>query len=163
MPFGGGGDAIDHPLPFRALRLGALGPGRRRPPAAEPARQGGEPRAGIGDQGQRAMLPGVEARGVELDQPRLARPERPRAGGEILQPGADGEQHIGLARQAIGGGRAGDADGADIQAMGPGQRALAGLGLGHRYAMALGEGGKLGAGLAVMHPAAAEQKRGLGG
>ena len=43
------------------------------------------------------------------------------------------------------------------------ERALAGLGLRHRYAMALGEGGKLGAGLAVMHAAAAEQKRGLGG
>ena len=58
--------------------------------------------------------------------------QRPRAGGEILQPRADGEDDVGLLGQRVGGRGAGDADRADGERVAGGNRGLAGLGLGDR-------------------------------
>ena len=47
------------------------------------------------------MLDRVEARRVDRDEARVGAERRPRAGGEILQPRADGEDHVGLAASAL--------------------------------------------------------------
>ena len=78
------------------------------------------------------MLRGVMGRHVELDELRAAAAEQgAAAAGEILQPGADRQNEIGLARQRVGRRAAGDADRADRMRMIPGERSLAGLRLGH--------------------------------
>ena len=85
---------------------------RARPTAARGRR-------GIGDQRQRAVLVrrrtacDVELRRGGARDCGTAR----RAGGEILQPRADGEDDVGLGRERVGGARAGDADRAEAQRM----------------------------------------------
>ena len=68
--------------------------------------------------------------------------DRPRAGGEVLQPRADGEHHVGLGGERVGRGRADDADRADIHRMVVDERGAAGDGLGDRDVVLLGEGGE---------------------
>ena len=82
------------------------------------------------------MLGGIEHLGVEADD-RLAviLEQRPGTGGEILQAGADGQNHIGLARQFIGCGSSGDADRAHVERVVMRQGGLAGLRLANRNAM----------------------------
>ncbi len=62
------------------------------------------------------MLAGVEALHVEPDDPAIrVAEERARAGREILQARAHGEDDIRLPRQRIRGTRAGDANCAEIE------------------------------------------------
>ena len=87
--------------------------------------------ARIADQRRGAMLGGVEARRIERDDAEggiLKR--RPRAGGKILQPRADGEHEVGFGGERVGRAAADDADRADVQAVIPGQAGAPGNGLG---------------------------------
>ena len=68
--------------------------------------------------------------------------QRPRAGGEILQPRADGKHEIGLRGERVRGARAGDADRAHVERMIVRQRAFSGLRLGDRNAVALRKSGE---------------------
>ena len=104
----------------------------------EPRRQRGERRGGIAVDGGRAPLLRIERVDVDRDDLRL-REQRMRAGREVRQPRADGEDEIGVARERVGRRRAGDADRARLQRMVPGQRALARLRFGDRHAMRFGE------------------------
>ncbi len=124
-----------------------LGPGGGGAPGADRLAQRGEPGRGIGDERQGGVLRRVERRDVELDEAAFGTGEEAaRGGGEIGEPRADREHEIGLGGERVGGGAAGDADRADRLRMVAGERALAGLGLGDRDAVALGEIGERGAG-----------------
>ena len=59
------------------------------------------------------------------------RERRPRPGGEVLQAGADGEDHVGLGGKRVGRGRADNPDGAAMDGIVVGERALAGDRLDH--------------------------------
>mgnify|MGYP003694672989 CR=1 FL=1 len=73
---------------------------------------------------------------VEADTSLAAAEHRVRAGGEILEPRADGQHDDRRrARERVRGGRTGDADRAQLQRMVPRERALAGLRLGDRHAV----------------------------
>ena len=113
-----------------------------RPIGARDAAQGGgqrgQPFARIGHQRQGVVLAGIEGLHVQPDQIRPAE-QSARAGGEILQPRADGEHHIRGLRRAVRRRRAGHADGAEVERMIVRQGALAGLGFGDRNAMRVGE------------------------
>ena len=83
----------------------------------------------------------------------------PGAGGEILQAGADGEHHVGLLGERVGGAGAGDADRAHVERMIMGDDALAGLRLADRNAVLRGEGGERLLGLRIQHAAAGDDER----
>ena len=57
------------------------------------------------------MLDCVEASSVEPDEAGACPEHRPRARREILQPGPDGQDEVGLGRQAVGTVPARDPDG----------------------------------------------------
>ncbi len=78
------------------------------------------------------------------------------------EPGPDGEDHVRLGGKRVGRRGAGDADGAGGLGMVPGERALAGLGLGHGDAVPLGEVGERLARQRVVHAAAGDDERRLG-
>ena len=88
-------------IPWRARRIQAL----LRPPVAERGAELDDRLARIADDGERPVLGGVEAAGIDGDDARLRREHRPRAGGEILQPRADRDDHVRVAGQRIGRGR----------------------------------------------------------
>ena len=91
-------------MPGRVKLLRLFPPIPRRPMRAEPAGEGDQPTRRIRHQRRAAMLRRVKSVDVEIENaaPRLGE-QRARAGGEILQPGADGEDHIRLGGQRIGG------------------------------------------------------------
>ena len=136
----------------------ALGPGRIGGPALQQRRQLLEPGAGIGHQRAAAPLAGVVGLDVQAQQPRMGK-QRVRAGGEILQAGADGKHQVGRARQLVGARDAIDADRAQVERMVPGQAALAPMRLDHRHAMGLGKGAQRVPGLAVEHATADHDQR----
>ncbi len=105
-------------LPGRLRLRNRPSPRPRRSPATEPGTQPFEPGACIGDQRDAAVLAGIERLHVEADDlhPRVLE-QRSRSGGEILQPGADGQDHVRLGGQRVGRRRAGDADGAEAHRM----------------------------------------------
>jgi hypothetical protein len=76
------------------------------------------PDARIGDERPHVMLGGIEHLRVVAGQPaRRIAEQRPRSGGEVLQPGADGEDDIGRLRRLIRSRCAGDAGRAEIAGM----------------------------------------------
>ena len=106
------------------------------------------------------MLAGVEALRIEADDPaRGIGEERARAGGEILQSGADRENEIGLPRRVVGRARAGHADRAEIERMIVRQRALAGLRFRHRDAVRRAEGREIVFRFTVEDAAAGDDER----
>ena len=108
------------------------------------------------------MFDRVKAGDVELDQLHARMPEEAaRGGGEIAETCPDREHHIGLGRHRIGGAAPGDANGAGGCGMIPGKRSLAGLGLGNRHAVPVGEAGKRIAGEGIMDAAAGNDQRRL--
>jgi hypothetical protein len=130
-------------LPFRLAGRRSLGPGRRRFPALQRCAEFGQPFRRIGDQRQCPVLAGIEGLHVEPDDGLAGILEqRPRAGGEILQPRADGQHDVGVFCQPVGGGRAGDADRPHVERMGIRQRRLAALRFGDRNAAARRELGR---------------------
>ena len=123
-------------------------------------RQRFEPEPRIGAQFHAAPLQRVEDVHVEAHEPGLRR-QRMRAGGEVLQPRSDRENDVGLVGKRVGRGRAGDADGAQLQRMVPGERALAGLGFRNRNAMRFHERAQRFARLSIEHAAASDDQRPL--
>ena len=89
--------------------------------------------------GRPGVLERVDGRDVEVDEARVLGEQRARGGREVAPARADAEDHVGLARDRVGGGRAGGADRAERLRVVVGQRALAGLRLGDRDAGRLGE------------------------
>jgi len=74
------------------------------------------------------MLARIEGLHVEPDDhPIRVREKRARAGREILQARADGEDDIRLGRERIGSTRAGNADRTEVQRLIDGQRRFPGL------------------------------------
>ena len=72
---------------------------------------------------------------VQVHEPHVRVLERgPRRGGEVAVPGADPDDHVGVAGQRIGDRRAGRPDPADGLRVVPADAALAGLGVGDRDA-----------------------------
>ena len=147
-----------------ALALAAVvAPGARRLPVAERGVERRERRPRVGDQRQRAMLGGVERLHVEADETAGGVLEqRPGAGGEIGEAGADGEDHVGLRGERVGRAGAGDADRAQRQRMVGRRRRFAGLRLGDRNPVLLAEGDQLALGVRIEHAAAANDERLLG-
>ena len=73
-----------------------------------------ERRARIADQRQRRVLERVEFADVDVDEPHVRVLERGlRRGGEVAQRVPIADHQVGFARDAVGGGRAGDADRAE--------------------------------------------------
>ena len=97
------GDAIHRLAPLGSQRFDPRLPRGGRGLAAERLTQRLERALRVADQRDRTVLAGVERRDVELDQPGVARHQRARAGGEVLQPGSDGEDQIGLGGKRVGG------------------------------------------------------------
>ena len=143
---------------FSAAARSAQPRGARRPPSAAESRS--SPTLASQTSGSAPCLLGIEALHVEADDRRLRVAEqRPGAGGEILQPRADREHDVGLGRERVRGARAGDADRAHVERMIVRQRALAGLRLGDRNAVRLGEAPQRLGRLGVVHAAAGDDQR----
>ena len=119
---------------------------------------------GVADDADGAVLQRVVAVDVDRDEPALRVGEdRPRAGGEVLEAGADADHEVGGRAGLVAAGRAGDAGRAEVHRVLPGGRALAGLGLEDRDVAALGEVGEQVLGAGVEHAAAGDDDRGLRG
>ena len=84
---------------------------------------------GVADHGERAMFHRVEPGGVDRDELRFWAERCPRARGEVHQPRAHGEDHIGLGRKRICRGGADDANWARMSRVVVREAALAGDGL----------------------------------
>ena len=136
VALGRGGDGVDGGGPFRLERAGVG--------EALVAEGGGElfeGEPGVGDERQRVVLVGVVGGDVDRDDAAVGvLEERPGAGGEVLEAGADGEDDVGGLGDGVGGGGAGDADGAEVERVVVGQGGLAGLGLADGDVVLLGEG-----------------------
>ncbi len=109
------------------------------------------------------MLDGVEAGGVEGDEADVFGPEhRPRAGGKIPQPRADGQDGVRLCRQAVGAVPTHHPDGPGPGGVGGDQAGLAGHRLHHRQPVPGGEAGQLSLGHRVVDTPTGDQQRPLG-
>ena len=115
----------------------------------------------VGDQRQGAMLGGVERLHVEADETAgRVLEQRPRAGGEIGEAGADREDHVGLRGEPVGRpGGDGTPDRAQRQRMVGRGRRFAGLVSAARMPCFLAEGHELLLGLRIEHAAAANDER----
>ena len=151
------GDAQHLVAPALAALLRGRLPRGIGAPAAERPRQRREPATGVGAHRQAAPLERVERVDVDRHEPRLHE-QRIRSGGEVLQPCADRNHHVGLARCIVRGGRAGDADRAQLQRVVPRQRALAGLGLRDGHAMRVDERTQRVRRLRIEHAAACDDQ-----
>ncbi len=146
------------PGAVEGLRL--LCPGSRGPVAGDRSTELDHGFPGIGDDGERKMLAGIEAGRIDANEPEILLLEHgPGAGGEILQPRADRHHDIGFARQRVGGGRADDAEGSGVHGMRVGHDPPPGNGFDYRNAVLLGKRRQLGAGLRVMDAAAGDDQR----
>ena len=144
------------PISTRPGRSTRPAPARRRPRADSSDR----PSRASATSGQGEVLHGVERGRVEPDEPhRLVGEHRPRAGGEVLQAGPDGEDDVGLGGQRVGRRAAGRADGPGVERVGRQQRGLAGDGLDDRDVVALGEGAQRLLGQRVVDAAAGDDQR----
>ena len=83
----------------------------------------------------------------------------PRPGGEVLQPGADGEDHVGALGERIGRGRAHHTDRAAMDRVVVAERPLAGNRLHHRNPARGRKGRHRSLGARVAHPAARDDQR----
>ena len=105
------------------------------------------------------MLRGVEAARVDRDDLGCWRKHRPRAGSEILQPRADGQNHVGIAGKRVGRGRSDHAERADIVRMLVRQRRAPGDRLRDRQAVLFGEICQRRLGKRIAHAAAGDDER----
>ena len=105
------------------------------------------------------MLDRVEPRGVDGDDPDVAREAGPRRRGEVLQPGPDGDHHVGLGGQRVCRGGPDDAERAGVQRVVVRHQGAAGDGLHDRYAVRLRERDGLGSSARVAHASAQHQER----
>src|SRR3990172_6469846 len=99
----------------------------------EPFRELLEGYPGVRDQRQRAVLAGVHLRHVDVHELHAWMLEGGLGGGgEVAEPGAEGDHQVRLPRDAVGGQRPRDADAAQVLRVVERQRALARLRLCHR-------------------------------
>ena len=141
---------------LRSLRVGGVGA-----PAVERAAQRLEADARVGEQRHARVLGRVDRRDVEVDEAHVRVGEdAARRGGEVAPARADAEHDVGLAGDRVGGGCAGGADRAERLRVVVGQRALAGLRLGHRHAGRLGERAQRVGRLGVDRPATRRRSAG---
>ena len=106
------------------------------------------------------MLVRVEACGIDRDETHLRVAEGgPGAGGEVLQPGAHGQDHVRLGRQRVGRGRADHAQRAGVHRVVVRQHRAPGDGLDDRQVVPLGEARQFLGRQGVVHPAAGDQNR----
>ena len=155
-----GGDLGDGGVPVGA----GLGVGRGEARVAEGGVDLLERHLGVADDADGAVLQRVVA--VDVDRDELAvgvGEDRPRAGGEVLEAGADADDEVGRRAGVVAAGRAGDAGRAEVHRVLPGGRALAGLGLDDRDVAARGEVGEQVLGAGVEHAAAGDDHRRLRG
>ena len=83
----------------------------------------------------------------------------PRAGDEVLEARADGEDDVGIGGERVGRGRADDADRPDIHRVVVDEHGAAVDGLGDRDVVLLGEGGERLAGERIVDAAAGDDQR----
>ncbi len=117
---------------------------------------------GIGHEAFRPVLGRVIAVDIDRDELRPCPEQRPRAGGEVLEPRAHPDHQIGVLRGGIGRRRSVDARGPETHRMALREARLARLRLGHRDLMRRRELGQSVLGLAIDHTAACDDHRALG-
>ena len=132
-------------------------------PVTESGGQSSQPDIGIADEWKRIVLASVEGLHVQADNSEFRIFEQGLgAGGEILQPRADGHDDIGLRGQSIGDRCSRHANGADAELEVIRQRRFAGLRYGDRNAVRTGKSSQPVAGLGVEDAAACNDQRSLG-
>ena len=117
----------------------------------------------VGDERRRKVLGGVI--GMQVDRHELAplaAENRPRAGGEVLEPRAHSDDQVRLCCQFVAAARSGHARRAEVQRVARDDAALAGLGFQHRNVVRLGEGPKRLVGPGIKHATARHDHRALG-
>jgi hypothetical protein len=103
---------------------------------------------------------GIERLDVEADQsPIRVLEQSPGAGGEVCEPRADADDHVGLRGEGIGPAGPGDADRAHRQRMIDRRRRLARLGLADRNSTPGAEVDQLLFGIGIKNAAAADYER----
>jgi hypothetical protein len=108
------------------------------------------------------VLDGVEAGGVDADEPRPAIESGPRAGGEVLEPRTDRDDDVGLRSERVGRLATRHTDRPRVERMGGEQRRLAGNGFDDRDPEVFGERLQFRLGARVVHTAAGDDQRSLG-
>jgi len=125
------------PLELRAPGRG-IAPGREEPP------EGGKRELRVGEEGGGVELQGVKAAHVYADELAVRVLEEPlRAGGEVAEAGAHGDDEVGLLGQAVGGRAAGDAYARHVEGEARVHRSLAPLSLAEGDAELATEEGRL--------------------
>ena len=147
--------------PSRGSRGALPGRGRAQPPSA--ADSSSSPASRVADQRHRVCLPASKGCTLRLTIRRAARANSAR---EPVVKSCSRVPTASTSRpraaSALAALRAGDADRAHVQRMVPGQRALAGLGLRDRDAVALGESRQRRRRARIVHAAAGDDQRPLG-
>ena len=93
-------------------------------------------------------------RRVDRDELRILVKGGPRSGGEVLQAGADGDDHVRLLGNRVGAVRSGHTDGPDVQRMLCQHVGASGDGLDHGDVVSFGEGGQFVDSARVLHATA---------
>ena len=125
----------------RASRVRRVAPSRPRPASRRRAASSSRRPSRASPPAGSEVLDRVERGGVEPDELHgLVGEHRPRAGGEVLQAGPDGEDDVGLGGQCVGATCSRSTPiGTGVERMGRHQRRLAGDGLDDGDVVALGE------------------------
>ncbi len=151
-------------MPRPDLRRGVLEPGGRRPVLPQPVVDLLDGDERVADHGERLLLRGVPAGGVDRDEPHVwVLEHRPRPGGEVLEAGADGDDDVGVLGDGVRRGRPRHPDRACVIGVIVDERGLAGNGLDDRDPPPLGERSERGHRSRVVHAASGDDHRLLGG
>ena len=147
-------------FPFGLGLRGFVAPGARRLPGVELGIERGERRPGVADDRQSLMFGRIEGLDVDADQsPIRVLEQSPGAGGEVGEPRADADDHVGLRGERVGRAGPGDADRAHGQRMIDRRRRLAGLRLADRNSALGAEVDQLPLGVGIKDAAAADDER----
>ena len=150
-------------LPFGLGLVGGVAPGARRLPGVERRIERGERRAGVADDGQRAMLDCIERLHVEADEPPIGiLKQRPGPGGEVGKSRPDADDHVRLRSERVGRAGPGDSDRPHGQGMVDRSRGLAGLRLADRNAASGAKVDQFALRIRIKDAAAADHQRPLG-
>ena len=150
-------------IPGLALGLRLCGPVFSGAVASQGRTQRQQPQLGITDHRQRLVLGRIMAARVQADQAGIGRKHRPASGGEVLQPRADGQDHVRRPRDGIGTVGSGDPQRSDVQGVIRQQVRPPGNGFHHRNAMRLGKTRKFRHRARVLHPTPGHDHRAFGG
>ena len=153
---------VEKVVPPLEGRLALVGPGRVRLPAGQRRFEFRHRLLRIADHGQRPVLRRIVACGIDGHELRIMRKHRPRSRGEVLKPGADGDDHVRRTRHLVRGGRADHADRAHMRRVVMRHCTLAGNGLRHGHAVLQREVGHFLFRTRIAHAAAGDDERPLG-